>query len=78
VEICSARARDLGSARTLQGGSVMPKGSKKSSTSKKRMASKIEKSSKRRGRPAKTAARIGWATMNKRDAAPKKKRRARK
>jgi hypothetical protein len=55
----------------------MPKKGSKTST-KKRMASKIEKSTKRRGRPAKTATRTGWATMNKRDAAPKKKRRARK
>jgi hypothetical protein len=53
----------------------MPRGSKKSYTSKqKRMASKIEKSSKRRGRSTKTAERIAWATVNKRTGGGKKKR----
>lgn len=53
----------------------MPRGSKKSYTSKqKRMASKIEKSAKRRGRSSKTAARIAWATVNKRTGGGKKRR----
>lgn len=53
----------------------MPRGSKKSYTSKqKRMASKIEESSKRKGRSTKTAERIAWATVNKRTGGGKKKR----
>ena len=32
----------------------------------RRMAHHIERSAKRRGRSSKTAARIGWATVNKR------------
>lgn len=45
----------------------MAQGSKASYSSKqKRMASKIEKSAKRRGRSTKTAERIAWATVNKR------------
>jgi hypothetical protein len=53
----------------------MPRGSKKSYTSKqKRMASKIEKSAKSRGRSSKTAARIAWATVNKKTGGGGKKR----
>jgi hypothetical protein len=53
----------------------MPRGSKKSYTSKqKRMASKIEKSAKGRGRSSKTAARIAWATVNKKTGGGGKKR----
>ena len=53
----------------------MPRGSKKSYSSKqKRMASKIEKSAKSRGRSTKTAARIAWATVNKRTGGAAKKR----
>ena len=53
----------------------MPRGSKKSYSSKqKRMASKIEKSSKRKGRSTKTAERIAWATVNKRTGGGKQKR----
>ncbi len=53
----------------------MPRGSKKSYSSKqKRMASKIEKSAKSRGRSSKTAARIAWATVNKRTGGAAKKR----
>jgi len=45
----------------------MPQGSKASySGHQRRMAHKIERSAKRRGKSAKTAARIGWATVNKR------------
>jgi hypothetical protein len=52
----------------------MPRGSKKSYSSKqKRMASKIEQSSKKRGRSDKTAKRIAWATVNKRTGGGKKK-----
>lgn len=53
----------------------MPRGSKKSYSSKqKRMASKIEKSAKRRGRSSKTAERIAWATVNKQTGGAAKKR----
>ena len=53
----------------------MPRGSKKSYSSKqKRMASKIEKSAKSRGRSSKTAARIAWATVNKKTGGGSKKR----
>lgn len=45
----------------------MPQGSKSAYSSKqKRMARHIESSEKSRGRSAKAAARIGWATVNKR------------
>jgi hypothetical protein len=54
----------------------MPRGSKKSYSSKqKRMASKIERSAKRKGRSTKTAERIAWATVNKRTGGGAKKRR---
>lgn len=44
----------------------MARGSKASYGSKqKRMASKIEKSAKKRGESTKTAERIAWATVNK-------------
>jgi hypothetical protein len=53
----------------------MPRGSKKSYSSKqKRMASHIEKSSKRKGRSTKTAERIAWATVNKKTGGGAKKR----
>ena len=53
----------------------MPRGSKKSYSSKqKRMASHIEKSSKRKGRSSKTAERIAWATVNKKTGGGAKKR----
>jgi hypothetical protein len=55
----------------------MPRGSKKNYSSKqKRMASKIEKSAKKRGASAKRAAQIGWATVNKRTGGAKKSRSA--
>ena len=38
------------------------------------MAAKIEASEKKRGRSAKTAARIAWATVNKRTGGAAKKR----
>jgi hypothetical protein len=44
----------------------MPRGSKtKYSSKQKRMAHKIEKSAKKKGRSSKRAAQIGWATVNK-------------
>ena len=44
----------------------MPRGDKSSYSSKqKRMAKHIEDSEKKRGASSKTAARIGWATVNK-------------
>jgi hypothetical protein len=44
----------------------MPQGSKAAYTSKqKRQARHIERSARRRGKGPKTAARIGWATVNK-------------
>lgn len=44
----------------------MPRGSKASYSSKqKRMAKHIEDREKERGASSKTAARIGWATVNK-------------
>jgi len=53
----------------------MPRGDKSSYTSKqKRQASHIEESAKKKGRSAKTAARIAWATVNKQDGGGKKKR----
>ncbi len=52
----------------------MPRGSKKSYTSKqKRMAHKIEKGAKSRGRSTKEAERIAWATTNKRTGGGKRK-----
>jgi hypothetical protein len=55
----------------------MPRGSKKSYSSKqKRMASHIEKSSKRKGRSTKTAERIAWASVNKQTGGGAKKRSA--
>ena len=52
----------------------MPRGSKKSYSSKqKRMAHKIEKSTKARGRSTKEAERIAWATTNKRTGGAKRK-----
>jgi hypothetical protein len=51
----------------------MARGSKKSYTSKqKRQAEHIEDSAKKKGRSAKTAARIAWATVNKQDGGGKK------
>ncbi len=51
----------------------MARGSKKSYTSKqRRQASHIEKSEKKSGTSAKTAARIAYATVNKRDGGGKK------
>jgi hypothetical protein len=51
----------------------MPRGDKSKYTSKqKRQAGKIEKSAKRRGRSAKTAERIAWATVNKQSGGGKK------
>ena len=53
----------------------MPRGSKKSYTSKqKRQAHHIEESEKKKGRSAKRAAQIGYATVNKQDGGGKKKR----
>lgn len=44
----------------------MPRGSKESySPKQKRMAEHIEDSEKKQGKTAKAAARIGWATVNK-------------
>ena len=52
----------------------MPRGSKKSYTAKqKRQAKHIEDSVKESGRSAKTAARIGWATVNKQDGGGKQR-----
>lgn len=46
----------------------MPRGDKSSYTSKqKRQASHIEASEQKRGRSAKAAARIAWATVNQQD-----------
>ncbi len=51
----------------------MAQGSKKAYTGKqKRQASHIEASEKKSGRSAKTAERIAWATINKRDGGGKK------
>ena len=51
----------------------MARGSKKSYTSKqRRQASHIEQSEKKAGKSAKTAARIAYATVNKRDGGGKK------
>jgi hypothetical protein len=52
---------------------TMPRGSKSAYTSKqKRQAEHIEDSAKKSGKSAKTAARIGWATVNKQDHGGKK------
>jgi len=52
----------------------MPRGDKSKYTSKqKRQASHIETSAKKRGRSEKTAERIAWATVNKKDGGGKKK-----
>jgi hypothetical protein len=67
---CTHRA---GTSRAIR--QTMARGSKKNYSSKqKRMAGKIEKSAKRRGRSSKTAARIAWATVNKRTGGAAKKR----
>lgn len=51
----------------------MPRGDKSAYSSKqKRQASHIEESAKKKGRSAKTAARIAWATVNKQDGGGKK------
>ena len=51
----------------------MPQGDKSAYTSKqKRQAAHIEQSAKRRGKSAKVAERIGWATVNKQDHGGKK------
>lgn len=51
----------------------MPRGDKSSYTSKqKRQAEHIEESAKKRGRSAKTAERIAWATVNKQTGGGKK------
>jgi hypothetical protein len=56
------------------GGQVMPRGDKSSYSDKqKRMAEHIEESEKERGASEKTAARIGWATVNKLTGGAKKK-----
>ncbi len=53
----------------------MPRGDKSSYTSKqKRQASHIETSARKKGRSARSAARIAWATVNKQDGGGKKKR----
>lgn len=50
----------------------MPQGSKASYSSKqKRMARHIEESEKKSGRSTKTAERIAWATVNKKDGGAK-------
>ncbi|WP_413560374.1 hypothetical protein [Bdellovibrio sp. HCB209] len=52
----------------------MPRGSKESySPKQKRMAAHIEESEKKEGKSAKVAARIGWATVNKKDGGAKGK-----
>ena len=53
----------------------MPRGDKSSYTAKqKRQARHIENSEKAEGRPAKTAKRIAWATVNKQDGGGLKKK----
>ena len=60
-------------APALQPPDPMPRGSKKAYSSKqKRQAEHIETDAKKRGRSAKTAARIAWATVNKQDGGGKK------
>ncbi len=52
----------------------MSRGEKSSYTAKqKREASHIEESEKKKGKSEKTAERIAWATVNKRDGGGKKK-----
>jgi hypothetical protein len=54
---------------------VMPRGSKESySPKQKRMAEHIEESEKKEGKSAKAAARIGWATVNKKTGGAKGKK----
>lgn len=51
----------------------MPRGDKSSYTDKqKRQAKHIEDSARKSGKPAKTAARIAWATVNKETGGGKK------
>jgi hypothetical protein len=51
----------------------MARGSKsKYSSKQKRMAHHIESSEKKSGKSSKTAARIGWATVNKKSGGAKK------
>ena len=53
----------------------MARGSKDSYSNKqKRMAEHIEESEEKRGRSKKTAARIGWATVNKQTGGAAKKK----
>lgn len=53
----------------------MPRGDKSSYSNKqKRMAEHIEDSEKKRGASSKTAARIGWATVNKETGGAAKKK----
>lgn len=53
----------------------MPRGSKESySPKQKRMAAHIEDSEKKEGKSAKVAARIGWATVNKKTGGAKGKK----
>lgn len=57
----------------------MPRGDKSSYTDKqKRQAEHIEESEEARGRSAKTAKRIAWATVNKQDGGGKKAKKAAK
>jgi hypothetical protein len=52
---------------------IMPRGDKSAYTDKqKRQAQHIEESEKKSGRPAKAAARIAYATVNKQDGGGKK------
>jgi len=53
----------------------MPRGDKSSySTKQKRQAKHIEDSERKQGRSAKSAKRIGWATVNKQTGGGKKKK----
>lgn len=55
----------------------MPRGSKESySPKQKRMAEHIEESEKKQGKTAKAAARIGWATVNKKTGGAAKTKKA--
>ncbi|MGV3636467.1 MAG: hypothetical protein ACO1NQ_02345 [Flavobacteriales bacterium] len=52
----------------------MPRGDKSNYTDKqKRQAEHIEESAKKSGKSTKTAERIAWATVNKRDGGGKKR-----
>lgn len=52
----------------------MPRGSKEAySPKQKRMASHIEDSERKKGRPGKRAGQIAWSTVNKRTGGAKKK-----